>query len=77
MSLIGDLRKLFEKRGLMLISFKVSKTDPENCVLTYSEPGITHMKTINVPLSRLEELVAASALVEMVEADGLVDWLIS
>ena len=35
MSLIGDLRKLFEKQGLKLISFKVSETDPEKCVLTY------------------------------------------
>ena len=77
MSLIGDLRKLFEKRGLKLISFKVSETDPEKCVLTYTEAGTTYMKTVDVPLSRLEELVAASALVEMVEADGLVDWLIS
>ena len=47
--------------------FRRSKTDPKRCVLTYSEPGITYMKTINVPLSWLEELVAESALVEMVE----------
>ena len=68
------MRKLFEKRGLKLISFKVSKTDAEKCVLTDTEAGTTYMKTVDVPLSRLEELVAASALVE---ADGLVNWLIS
>ena len=73
MPLIGDLRKLLEKRGLKLISFRRSKTDPEKCVLTYrTDAGTTYMKTIDVPLSRLKELVVASALVE---ADGLVDWL--
>jgi len=73
MPLIGDLRKLFEKRGLKLISFRRSKTDSERCVLTYrTDAGTTYMKTIDVPLSWLEELVAASALVE---EDGLVDWL--
>ena len=73
MPLIGDLRKLFEKRGLKLISFRRSKTDPKKCVLTSrTEAGTTYMKTVDVPLSRLEELVVASALVE---ADGLVDWL--
>ena len=72
------LRKLFEKRGLKLISFRRSKTDSERCVLTYrTDAGTTYMKTIDVPLSRLEELVVAIALVEMGEADGLVDWLIS
>jgi hypothetical protein len=68
------LRKLFEKRGLKLISFKVSEMDTEKCVLTYTEAGTTYMKTIDVPLSKLEDLVAAGALVE---ADGLVDWLIN
>ena len=34
--------KLFEKRGLKLTSFKVSETDAEKCVLTYSEPGNPH-----------------------------------
>ena len=74
MSLIGDLRKLFEKQGLKLISFKVSEMDTKKCVLTYTEAGTTYMKTIDVPLSKLEDLVAAGALVE---ADGLVDWLIN
>ncbi len=75
MSLIGNLRKLFEKRGLKVISFRRSKTDPKKCVLTYqTEGGTTYMKGIEVPLSGLEELVAGSAALG---PEGLVDWLIS
>jgi hypothetical protein len=73
-SLIRDVRDSFKSKGLEYVSLVESPKDPKKTILTYKDgAGKTLAKEISVPLSELEETVAE---IDVIDPDGLADYLL-
>jgi hypothetical protein len=73
-SLIEDVRTSFKSKGLEFVSLSESTADPQKSVLTYkSATGETATRDIAIPLSELEDTVAA---IETIDPTDLANYLL-
>jgi hypothetical protein len=73
-SLIEDVRKSFQAKGLEFISLTESTANPQKSVLTYKFPsGEVVTKEIAIPLGELEDTVAA---IEVIDPADLANYLL-
>jgi hypothetical protein len=74
-SLIEDVKKSFQAKGLEFVSLTESTADPNKTVLTYKyASGETATKEITIPIAELEDTVAT---IEMIDPSDLASYLLS
>ena len=74
MSIVRDIRDSFKAKGLQYVSIEESPKDREKSVLTYKDAsGKTQTKEIAIRLDNLEEALRE---VNIIDPDGLADYLL-
>ncbi len=74
MSLVRDIRDSFKAKGLEYVSIEESPKNRDKTVLTYKDgSGKTMTKEISIRLDNLEEALSE---VNIIDPDGLADFLL-
>ena len=74
MSLVRDIRDSFKAKGLTYVSIEESPKDRDKSLLTYKDAsGKTLTKEIAIRLDNLEEALSE---VNILDPDGLADYLL-
>ena len=74
MSLVKDIRDSFKAKGLQYVSIEESPKDRDKSLLTYKDgSGNTLTKEIAIRLDNLEEALSE---VNILDPDGLADYLL-
>jgi hypothetical protein len=73
-SLVKDIRDSFKAKGLQYVSIEESPKDRDKSLLTYKDAsGKTLTKEISIRLDNLEEALSE---VNIIDPDGLADYLL-
>ncbi|HUK75349.1 MAG TPA: hypothetical protein VLU99_06105 [Nitrososphaerales archaeon] len=74
MSLVKDIRDSFKAKGLEYVSIEESPKDRDKTLLTYKDSsGKTLTKEVAIRLDNLEEALSE---VNIIDPDGLADYLL-